>query len=162
MIHVASHTLKQKPEKRARNEPPQRLAVEREVAEIANWIRRRASKVTRGEKVIIYRELKTILSSLDYVLENPHDNSIDIVRYDPVKKLGLLCRKVVIERKHIWTMCWPGENRQASFNEIKRVREKCHLREEDGYDSEAFYNYAVVVDTFVNHYRKTLRRLAHA
>jgi len=161
MLKVANHSLGQKSEKLARYKRLQRPASDVEVAVISQWISQRVSRLSRGEKLITYRELRKILSSFGYVLENPHDNSIEIVRYNQVKK-GIFIRKMVTERTHIWTMSWPGENRQVSINEIKSVRQKCGLREEDGCDSGSFYNYGIVVDTFVNHYRRTLRRLAHA
>jgi hypothetical protein len=49
---------------------------------IVGWLRSRADRVLRGEKIITYRDLKRILESFDYSLENPKNNSIDVVRYN--------------------------------------------------------------------------------
>jgi hypothetical protein len=62
--------------------------------------------------------------------------------------------------KRVGNIPWPGENREVAIKELKKVREICRLREEDGTDSTSFYFYAAVVDAFVNRYRTVLRRLA--
>lgn len=64
-------------------------------------------------------------------------------------------------RRRIGNVPWPGETREMGIRDIKKVREICRLREEDGIDSVSFYDYMVVVDSFVNRYRKVLRRLAN-
>jgi len=162
MINVAKHTIVLHFDKRSRTKEVLRYSSDQEVGAIAKWIRERASRLTRGEKLITFRELKRILHSHDYALENPHDNSIDIVRYEEVRVGLLFRRKVTTVRKRIGDMCWPGENQQVSIKEVKRVRKMCQLCEEDGVDSDSFYGSAVVIDAFVNRYRRILKRLAHA
>lgn len=159
MIEVADHRLVKT--KKKHTDESERPQSDEEVAAISKWTRERVRSVKRGEKLITYRELRRILESFKYYLENPHGNSIDIVRYETVKR-GLIRRREETIKKRVGNMSWPGEGHEVALNEIKTVREICRLREEDGVDSESFYNYAVVVDSFVNRYRTTLRRLAKA
>lgn len=159
MIEVADHRLLVR--KRRQPEKGGRFSSDEEVAAIATWVGERVRTIKKGEKLIVYRELKRILESHGFLLENPHGNSIDIIRYETVKK-GLLRHREERIKKRIGNMPWPGEGREVAFKEIKMVREICRLREEDGVDSESFYHYAVVVDSFVNRYRTQLRRLARA
>ena len=58
------------------------------------------------------------------------------------------------------TVGWPGEHCETGIGAIKKVRQICRLREEDGIDSDAFYNETAIIDSFVNRYRSVLRRLA--
>ena len=159
MLQIADHTLGIKIDKRKRRRKEVRRSPDDEISAMVQWLTSKAGKVVRGEKPIAYRELRKILESFGYYLQHPKNNSIDIVKYIDVKK-GLLKRKVVTEEKRIGNIPWPGENREMSIRDIKRVREICRLCEEDGVDSDAFYNYMVVIDAYVNHYRKVLEHLA--
>lgn len=160
MIQVADHTFGMKTDKRSQDEDLRRLSHDEEVGEIAYWIRKRADNLIRGERPITYRELKRILGSFGYSLDNHHGNSIDINRYETKKvRKGLFGHQVIAVPKHIGTISWPGEHREVPIGEIKRVRAMCGLRVENGIDSEAFYNYSAVVDSFVNRYRRILHRL---
>jgi death-on-curing family protein len=159
MVAVAGHTLDTKFAKRGRAKHKTRQTADDEVEALAQWLRKRADRVKKGEKIITYRELRKILGDFGYQLEDPNGNRIDVVRYVKEKK-GLLPRREVQVRKRIGTIPWPGETREVGLRDLKMVREICHLREQDGIDSISFYDYAVVVDSFVNRYRKVLRRLA--
>lgn len=161
MIRVAEHSLEAKGSKRSRAKHTLgRPSADEEVEAVANWLSERADRIRRGEKFITYRELRRILVNFGYALENPHNNSIDVVRLETIRK-GFLRRPVEV-KKRIGNISWPGEHRDVGIKEIKRVRGICRLREEDGVDSDAFYNYTFVVDAFVNKYRRVLRRLARA
>lgn len=159
MLNVASHTLGVRTDKRAKNPKMNRMSSDEEVEHIIRWIRGRADRLRRGERQISFRDLKRILERFDYLLERPNNNMIDIVRYVEEKK-GWLSSRVVRVRKHIGTVGWPGDNRIIPVGEIKKVRKICKLREEDGVDSDAFYNETALIDSFVNRYRTVLRRLA--
>jgi len=124
---------------------------DREVLAIAAFLEPHVFAVKRGERDVTYRELRRLLRPYNYYLENPHANFIDVVG-----------RQEEGSEKHIDTIAYPGNNRKVGVNVVKRVRERCHLREEDGVDSEVFYDLdeEAVIDSFINKYRTTLRRLA--
>lgn len=157
MLRVASHTIAGQPDKRA--SVPKQYDADEEVERLGRWLKDRANRIQRGEKQITYREMRRILGRFGFHLVNPKKNSIDVVRFVEEGK-GLLKRKKVTVQKHVGNIGWPGENVQMSIGSIKNVRKLCHLCEEDGIDSDAFYSDTAVIDSFVNRYRSVLRRLA--
>ena len=158
IIRVADHSLGMRRPRRGRAKQRTRQTDE-EVDAIVRWLEKRAHRLTRGERRITWRELERILKGFGYHLEEPAGNKIGIYKHEEVKG-GLLKRTTKKVRKKIGTVGWPGDNRDIAISEIKKVREICGLREQDGVDSESFYGYATVVDGFINHYRKLLRALA--
>lgn len=156
MIQVADHKLGRRRGTRRHQKDVERLSSDEEVRLLTEWLRPRTFKVARGERQVTYREVRKILSSFGFVLENPSSNMIDVVRYEQQGLIGRLLRR---ERQRIGRIGWPGDNRDISKAEMKHIREVCRLREEDGVDSDAFYSYTVVLDSFVNRYRKVLRAL---
>ncbi len=159
MIKVASHTLGVRIDKRAKRPKVRYCSADDEVEAITNWLEDRADRVRRGERQITYRDLRRILERFGYHLENPDNNMIEIVKYTEEKK-GWIRRRVEPVRTHMGTIGWPGENREMYIKDIKKVRQICRLREEDGVDSDAFYSDTAIIDSFVNRYRAVLRRLA--
>ena len=156
MIDVASHTLGERRNARRRNSGKIKNSDE-EMRRIVKWISRRVDKVTRGEKLITYKQLGKILKKYGYVFENPHNNSINVVRIS--EERGFFGKRREVSRK-IGNIPFPGENRDVALRHIKYVREICNLREEDGVDSASFYDYTEVISGFVNRYRRLLRNLA--
>ena len=158
MIEVAGHTLGTSKDRRRRRSKRRRTQ-DQEVTAISKWLGARAASVSRGEKPISYKDLRKILQSFNLFLSNPRNNSIDIVRIVN-KRAGIMRQKTVQVQKRIGNIPYPGESRLVAMRHIKYIRELCCLREEDGIDSDAFYNYTVIIHSFVNKYRKILSRLA--
>jgi prophage maintenance system killer protein len=157
MIGIADHSFGLKHGRRSKT--TLRLPSNTEIKVVSRWLKERADRIRRGDKIISYRELRHILKGFNYYLENPKHNNIDIVRHETIKK-GIITKRDVQVTKRIGSIAWPGETREVALKEIKRIREICRLREEDGVDSDSFYSYSIVVDGFVNRYRTVLRRLA--
>jgi hypothetical protein len=155
ILEVANHTI-------GLTESQKHMTLRRnsdeEVKAISQWIQRHADKLTRGEKPITFRQLRQILSTFQYSMESPKGNSIDIVKYE-IRREGLLRRERKI-RQHITAIPFPGDGKTVPLRVIKFVRRRCHLSEEDGIDSTAFYDNANVINAFINQYRTILRRLA--
>lgn len=158
ILEVANHAIGLRKEELAKGKAARRNPDD-EVIAIANWIKRNSDKITKGEKPITFRRLRTILQSFDYSMEDPHNNSIDIVRYEN-RKEGFLRRERRV-RVHITTIPYPGDGKTVPLDIIKFVRRTCKLQEEHGVDSSSFYDDVVVIDTFINRYRTILRRLAN-
>jgi len=158
ILEVANHTIGLRKERLVKSETARRDSDE-EVSAIAEWIKRNSDKLTRGEKPITYRRLRSILQSFEYSMEDPHDNSIDIVRWE-TRKEGFW-RRERRARVHVTTIPYPGDGKTVPLNTIKFVRNICRLREEHGVDSSSFYDDVVVIDAFINRYRTILRRLAN-
>ena len=129
-----------------------------EVEEMARWIRKNVRRVENGERLVTFRELRTIMQDHGYVLEDPHSNTIDVVKYEKSKSwLGL---KTKTQRIRVMRMSWPGEGRVVGKGLLRDLRSRCKLAEENGVDSRMFYAKSLPIDHFVTRYRGTLKRLA--
>lgn len=159
VLAVANHTLGVRVDPRSRRPSTSRRHSDDEVASIAKWADDRAERVLRGERELSYRQLRRVLGSFGYYLENPKGNYIDVVKYEE-RATGLLRKQLRRVPKRIGNIAFPGDHAVVGIKEIKRVRQMCRLTEADGKDSAAFYDRAAVIDTFVNKYRTLLRRLA--
>jgi death-on-curing protein len=156
IIAVASHAFDPKRKRRS----DERAQPDDEVRAIAQWIADSADKVIRGEKPITYRQLRRILEGFDYGLGDTNGNYIEVVKHETIEK-GLFRRQKIRVAKHITSRGYPGETKEVAMKVIKDVRRICRLREEDGVDSSSFYDQTVVMDAFINRYRKILTRLAN-
>jgi death-on-curing family protein len=156
IIAVANHSFEHK----RRRKSNEKVGPDDEVRAIAQWISDSADKVVRGEKPITYRQLRRILEGFDYGFGDTNGNYIEIVRHETLTK-GLFRRERVRVIKHITSIGYPGETKEVAMRAIKDVRRICKLREEDGIDSSSFYDQTVVMDAFINRYRKILTRLAN-
>jgi prophage maintenance system killer protein len=158
ILSVATHSIGLRSPRRRAAATPGRRSADEEVSEIASWIRARVRRVVRGERHLTFRELKRILEAFGFSLASPHANSIDVVRYEQQKK-GFLSRETVRVARRIGKIGYRDEGTVVALKDMKRVRELCQLREEDGVPSDTFYESAAVIDAFVNRYRTLLRRL---
>lgn len=131
---------------------------DREVDQMAKWVRRHARKVERGERIITFRELKSILTNFGFALEDLRNNSVDLVRYRERRGWFGLPREP--ERLRIMRMGYPGDGQVVGKGRLKDIRERCELTADHGVDSRAFYAKERQPDYFVQHYRRLLRRLA--
>lgn len=157
IMDVANHTLGKSRDHRRKN--TRVTDSDEEMRRIVKWLSSRVSPVIRGEKQITYRQLKRILKNFGYDFGSSHNNSIDIIR-ETEERTIILKRKRIVPKK-IGNIPYPGENRDVALRHIKYIRTICNLQEEDGVDSDSFYNYTEVVSGFVNRYRKLLRNLAY-
>lgn len=131
---------------------------DQEVGEMAKWIRKRTRRTEKGDRLITFRELKTILNAYGFFLENLHGNAVDVVRYE--KKFSILALKRQDVRERIMRMGYPSDGVVVGRGQLKDLRERCGLTEKNGIDSHTFYSKSRPVDYFVGKYRGTLRRLA--
>jgi len=129
-----------------------------EVQEIARWLRGKVRKLSKGEKVITFRELKKILRAHDFYIENPKNNYVHVVKYE-WKRKRLLGRKENV-RIRVAHIPYPRDGAEVGKGVLKSVRESCGLTEDKGYDSQIVYGGETDVSKFIARYKKTLRRLA--
>lgn len=161
MLSVASHefTTERIPPKVRKRRGVPRFDSDHQVSELASWLERRVTAVKRGERQITYRQLRPILKHHGYVLGAVHSSSVEVQR-EVVKTRGLLRRERRVEYKTVARIGYRNEGETVGMKTIKQLRRVCQLTEEDGVDSDAFYEGADVIDDFVNKYRTVLRRLA--
>ncbi len=159
MVAMADHTLGFRPDPRRPDKAPARRTADDEVDEITRWLRKRVSKIQRGERAVTFRTLRSILGRFRFELANPHSNSIEVVRVE-TSPPGLLRRQPRETRKKIGTIGYRDEGTQVSIRDLKALRKMCGLTEDAGVDADSFYNEDGVIDAFINRYRGVLRRLA--
>lgn len=153
MLAVAGHTIVRG------TDATRRTSADAEVEALAKWIRKRSEKVTKGERPISYRQLRRILNGYGFFLENAGANSLDLVTYEKVTT-GIFRRREDTRRRRIASIGYRDEGTVLAKSEIKYIRGLCNLTEDDGVDSTMFYSSGDIIDSFVNRYRKVLRRLA--
>ena len=127
---------------------------DREVNQMAYWIKSNSRQVTKGEHPIRWHRLKRILGNFDCKLTDTA-GKIDIRR--EVEEFGLLGRKKV---KYLSTQAvWGGDSKEVDKNTLNYIRKNLQLNEENGIDSKVFYEAEAEPDEFIQTYRTVLRRL---
>ncbi len=154
MLEVASHRIGLAP---SNFDPERRRDPDEEIAAIVAWLRPRTRPIDRAERFITYRDLRRILARHHLILDDPKGNRITIYREPPK---GSQPQKNGGKRERIGTIGWPGESRQMDITEIRHIRALCKLTAHDGCDSRSFYDYELVIDSYLNNYRTILVRLA--
>ncbi|GAB1719119.1 MAG: hypothetical protein NTAFB09_08500 [Nitrosospira sp.] len=116
-------------------------------------------RIERNERLITFRELKTLLNNHGFQCEDLRDNSCDLVQYE--EKTGWFGLKKQTNRTRIMRMGYPGDGQVVDRKLLREVRTRCNLTEQYGIDSHVFYTAASrPPGYFVATYRGTLRRLA--
>lgn len=129
-----------------------------EVQQMAQWMRKRTRRVENGERLVTFRELRTILQAHGYHLEDLHNNTVDVVKYEEKSTwLGLRTEK---KRVRVMRMSYPSDGQVVGRGLLRDLRKRCELSEREGIDSKIFYTKSLPTDHFVISYRGTLRRLA--
>jgi death-on-curing protein len=161
MIAIADHQLASEKDRRRRGEGADRPSPDEEVQSIYRWLRERAERIERGERVLTYRQLRQALAQFGINIEVVDGNRAELVRYEQ-HRTGFLGRRTEQVRVRLGTVGYRNEGTDIPKSDIKDIRDLCGLTEERGVDSRAFYSTGVVVDAFVCRYRRALHRLARA
>lgn len=162
MIAIADHKLASEKDRRRRGEEAGRPSPDEEVQSIFRWLRERAERIERGERVITYRQLRQALAQFNIEVAVVDANRAELARFEE-RMSGLpFLRKAQRVRVKLATVGYRDEGTDIPKSELKRIRELCGLTEQKGVDSRAFYSTGVVVDAFICRYRRVLQRLAKA
>lgn len=161
VVFVAAHIFGKNHAREHKHLPPWPETPDGELTAISDWLSNRVQRIRRGERPVTYREFRRILAKFDFKLENPKGNSIDVVKYEK-RKVGFFRPEIITERKFYATIGYRGrEGDIVGVTILKKVRERCRLREEDGVPVQSFYGNEDVISGFINRYRNILRRLAN-
>jgi death-on-curing protein len=156
---VAKHALGQpKGKSRGKPRPIPPKDADREVEEIARWLRKRARRIDQGERRITHRQLRQILGQQGFEMRDPKNGSISICRVVERRK-GILLKKQT-EYDRVCSIAYRGETQLVGLRDIRRLRKECALLPEHGVDSEVFYKSEDPVDVWINDYRSVLSRLS--
>jgi death-on-curing family protein len=145
--------------KRARYKALTQAEEDPEIKYISHWLRKNTRAIDRREYAITYRDLRRILDRYDYVLENPRDNMIDVVKVE--RRTGLVAFIAGTERRYrVGRLGYPSENKQVSKDDLRAVRKKCNLTHKHGIDSQTFYFGVDDMTSLLAEYQDNIRRLA--
>jgi death-on-curing family protein len=130
---------------------------DREVAELAEWVRKHTRAIDRSDRPLKWIKLKHILRTFDCEFDAAGGvgNRINITRTIPRKGILKRSRSEVLS---IQVAC-AGDGTEAARNTIHEVRRKLQLDPEHDVDSQVFYHGAEI-DGFICEYRHILTRLA--
>ena len=85
---------------------------------------------------------------------------IDVIKVE--KRTGLIALFSGSETRHrVGRVGYPGDTRQVSRGDIRKVRRMCHLMPDDGIDSQSFYHGVDDMASLIAEYQDNLRRLAN-
>jgi death-on-curing protein len=130
-----------------------------EVRFIAHWLKQNTRVIKNDQRFITYRELRTILRRFGFELENPKDNYIDVVRVSV--RRGVLGFGAGEQRQKIGRIGYPGETKQLTKGDVKKVRELCSLDFKNHFvDSVEFYEGINPMSFLLAEYQDILIRLA--
>lgn len=128
---------------------------DREVFEMARWIRSNVRQVDHGERPLKWIRLKQKLKAFDCTSEPAPGvgNRLNISRAVTIQ--GRFRQKR--EYLHVQVAC-AGDGTDADRNTVHEVRKQLHLDNAHGVDSIAFYDGALI-DQFIIDYHSLLQRL---
>lgn len=131
---------------------------DREVLEVACWIRDQSRSIRRGERPLKWHQLRRVLVTFGCELELARvGNRMNVRR--AIEAPSLLGRT---RRRTLKTQTWyGGEGSEVEPNSLAALRRELQLDEVNGVDSEIFYEQQKkLLDGFIAQYRKTLKKLA--
>lgn len=129
-----------------------------EVRFISHFVKRRTRWIDEEFRSITFRELKRILNSYSFDIDEPDGNKISIFeRKEGRKWLGFGPKTVVVTR--LGTVGFPSWTKQVSRKDLRKVRELTGLVAENGVDSTAFYQGNETMFKLISEFEGPLRRL---
>jgi death-on-curing protein len=134
-----------------------------EVRFLAHYLRKNTRKIDRQQYFVTYRELEKILKRYGVWLENPHNNQIDVMRWETVtKKSGLFGTKTQSEEiRRVCVLGFPGWTKQVGKGRLGHIRKELGLVPENGVDSQSFFKDIDDMRVLIEMYEGALQRLAY-
>lgn len=131
---------------------------DREVQEIARWIKANSRVVERGERPMKWIALKQRLREFGCRWEpaGGRGNRLNVAREVPrPRRLGIARRPETLTTQ----VAWAGDGTEADRSAVHKLRHDLHLDDDHDVDSAIFYAGAEI-DAFIIDYRRILKRLA--
>lgn len=124
---------------------------------IALYLKKNSRHIDHTPRAITYRQLKTILRGYGMDLQNADRNFIDIVRID--RRPNVEGSQIIGVR--LTKITFPGWGDAIKKNELDRIRKKVNIADQNGVDSEDFFNAIDPLESQIIYYKDALERLAH-
>ena len=130
-----------------------------EIRFLAQYFQKYTRPIFKKCYVITYNELNKKLGDFGFSLNDPHGNSIDIIRIEKRASLFGFRNK---REKHtkIGVIGFPGWTREVPRKEMKILRGYTGLTAKDGFDSQCVYKKAPPLSSLINEYSGVFHRLA--
>lgn len=132
---------------------------DREVFDLATWIRSNSRQVDHSERPMKWLKLKQRLRELgcQWAPASGKGNRLNIFREVEIPKRGLIRER--IEKELLQTqVAYAGDGTEADREVVHKIRRDLRLDDLHGCDSNTFYDSAIV-DEFITKYRRLLRQL---
>jgi len=158
-VSVAGHNLSKyrryKKMKKDRVDDP-------EVRFLAYYLKKNTRKIDKRQYIVSYRDLERILKKYDVFLQNPKNNSIDVMRWENVtKRSGFFGKKTTTpEIRKVCSLGFPGWSKQVGKGRLAHVRKELKLDSDHGVDSQSFFFDVDDMSGLISKYQGALRRLA--
>lgn len=129
---------------------------DREVAYLAEWVRKHTRAIDRSDRSLKWIKLKQILRGFgcEFDTAGGVGNRLNIHR--------TVARKALLRRSRQETLsiqvAWSGDGTDAARNTVHDIRRKLELDPQHDVDSQVFYHDAEI-DVFISEYRHILTRL---
>lgn len=132
-------------------------SADREIKRIAKILKNSTRDLDKRYYTITYKQLDKILKRFDFYLGDKRGNVVEVMKM-PQKKRGIF--GFPKNPKKITQIGFPGETKQVSKIDIKKVREETGLTHRNGIDSKVFFKGLERTDELLAHYQDALRQLA--
>ena len=131
-----------------------------EILAMAEWIRRNSRSIDRSERLLRWRELRSILArDFDCDIENKAGGKVVIRRTVRVSSRNPF-RGFKKDTARTFTFTPGTEGRDVGLGTVRELRNQLGLTEEYYIDSAIFYGAAADPDVFIQKYQRLLRDLA--
>jgi death-on-curing protein len=137
-----------------------------EVKYISWYLKNNTRKIEQVPRAVTYRELKHILEKFGFLMENPKDNYIEIIKVIEEEKsknfLGIPIgkKKKNIKHQKLGRIGFPSWTTEVRSSALKSVREMTELTAKHGVDSGAFFRGLDPMQSLITSYNTLLMRLA--
>ena len=129
-----------------------------EIRFLAQYFQKNTCPVEEKSYVTTYNELNRNLRDFGFCLDNPHGNSIDVVRIE--KRASLLGFSTKRERRSkAGEIGFPGWTREVSQKDMNHIYKCTGLGASDGLDRRVPYLEAPPLSSLINEYRDVLEQL---
>ena len=134
-----------------------------EVRFLAHYLKKHTRVLDRTQYLVSYRELEKILKAYDVWLEKPHNNQIDVMRWEDVPAPRKTIFSKARTKKEIRRVCvlgFPGWGKTVGQGRLKHLRLQLGLTPENGVDSQSFFRGVDDMRVLLDQYEGALKRLA--
>ena len=158
IVRVAEHTLDEYP---GYGDVVSQGNSDPEVRFVASFLKERCRRIDRSHRTLTYRELDTIIKGFGFWLDDPKGNRIGVFKNEEIVSARFFRKRTIVEKRRICRIGFPGWSKQASKKDIKFLRKKLGLLEENGVDAGAFFQQADDMRDLIKLYEGALNRLAN-